>query len=215
MKLIQADCLQVMKRYNDNYFDLAIVDPPYGININKKMMGKSKTKTNPASLRSFTPKDWDKSIPEPKYFEELFRGSKNQIIWGGNYYPLPLTRAWLFWDKSVPIGVSFGDGELAWTSFDIPLKKINIPYSGFKGTEPGGKIHPTQKPIALYRWILKNYAKPSDKILDTHLGSGTNAIACHYFGVKEFVGIEIDQEYFNNAKRKILKDTQQMKLFKL
>lgn len=207
MKLIQADCIEVMKSYNDNYFDLAIVDPPYGININMYSLGRRHG-------QFYQRKNWDKSIPEPKYFKELFRVSKNQIIWGGNYYPLPLTRAWLFWDKSVPLGVSFGDGELAWTSFDRPIRKINIPYSGFHGSEPGGKIHPTQKPIALYRWLLQNYAKPSDKVLDTHLGSGTNAIACHYFGVKEFVGIEIDQEYFNNAKRKIHKDTQQMKLFK-
>ena len=126
---------------------------------------------------------------------------------------MPLTKSWIFWDKDVPLGVSFADGELAWTSFDKTLVKANLPYSGFRGLDDGGKVHPTQKPVALYRWLLENYATRTDKIIDTHLGSGSSAIAAHYYGVEEFVGIEIDEEYFNLAQDRFIKRTRQLKLF--
>jgi len=206
-QFILGDCMEVMLSYPDNYFDLAIVDPPYGISINMNM-GRRK-----GAEKVFVDKKWDESPPDEEYFSELFRVSKNQIIWGGNYFPLPLTKSWIFWDKDVPLGVSFADGELAWTSFDKTLVKANLPYSGFHGLDDGGKVHPTQKPIALYRWLFEAYASHTDKILDTFLGSGSSAIAAHYYGVEEFVGIEIDEEYFNLAQDRFVKRTRQLKLF--
>lgn len=143
------DNMIMMSRYPDKFFDLAIVDPPYGININMNMGRKKGQK------KAHDEKKWDNAIPTSNYFDELFRVSKNCIIWGGNYFQLRLTNAWIFWDKDVPTGVSFSDGELAWTSFDCVLRKAKIPYSGFRGSE--GKIHPTQKPVALYKWILQQY----------------------------------------------------------
>ena len=119
---------------------------------------------------------------------------------GGNYFPLPLTKAWIFWDKEVPSGVSFADGELAWTSFDKTLVKAKIPYSGFMGSE--GKIHPTQKPVKLYKWLLSNYAKPGDKILDTHVGSASSLIACYDMNF-EYIGFEIDKDYCESATKRL------------
>ena len=205
IKLINADCMDIMKQYPDNYFDLAIVDPPYGIEIAK----------------------WDKEIPSKKYFTQLFRVSKNQIIWGGNYFNLPIKRGWLCWNKVFKKVGFLGkknceEFELAWTSLNIKTKIINFTdignMSGFDGNikidyKFKGKIHPTQKPIQLYKWLLMNYAKEGDKILDTHLGSGSSAIACHYFGVGEFVGIEIDKEYFKAAEKRIKDQTRQLTMF--
>lgn len=204
LTLIHDDCMNYMKECEDNAFDLAIVDPPYGISINMNMGRKAGQKKSHDDA-----KKWDASPPKIDYFNELMRVSRYQIIWGGNYFPLPLTRAWIFWDKLVPAGVDFADGELAWTSGDKTLKKCTIPYSGFVGSE--GKIHPTQKPVRLYEWLLTNYAKPDQKILDTHLGSGSSAIAAHYFGC-EFVGIEIDKDYFNAAVNRITEQTKQLDL---
>jgi len=142
------DNMELMSRYPDNYFDLAIVDPPYGISINMNMgLRKGKKKNH-------TVKKWDDATPTKEYFNELKRVSKNQIIWGGNYFPLPLTKSWIFWDKKVPKGVDFADGELAWTSFDKTLVKLEVPYSGFQGMDENGKIHPTQKPVKLYKNVL-------------------------------------------------------------
>jgi len=186
------DCMQGMKVFPDKYFELAIVDPPYGININMNM-GRKK-----GQPKRHTEKDWDNSIPNDDYFNELFRVSRNQIIWGGNYFPLPLTKSWIFWDKKVPEGVSFADGELAWTSFDKTLIKARVPYSGFQGMDNGGKIHPTQKPVKLYEWLLYNYAKKGDKILDTHVGSASSLIACHNLGF-QYVGFELDKEYYEKS----------------
>jgi len=165
------DCIAGMKRYPDKYFDLAVVDPPYGININPNMGLKKGQKKRHNKI------DWDNEIPTAEYFNQLFRVSKNQIIWGGNYFPLGPTKHFIFWDKLNPEGLSFSDGEMAWTSFNRAIRKWN------KKNAIDGKIHPTQKPIELYQWLLHNYAKPTDKILDTHLGSQSSRIAAHKAGL--------------------------------
>lgn len=204
--LLNVDCMEYMKGVPDKSFDLAVVDPPYGIDINMNM-GKRKGKRS-----MHDNKDWDKAIPSPEYFTELARVSKNMIIWGGNYFPLPLTKSWIFWDKQVPDGVDFADGELAWTSFNKTLVKAKVKYTGFQGMDIGGKIHPTQKPIALYRWIFHNYSKKGDKILDTHLGSGSSAIAAHQMELS-FVGCELDGEYYKEACNRFKQQTAQQKMF--
>ena len=206
ISLYNCDNMELMKQTPDNFFDLAIVDPPYGIEINMNM-GRKKGKR-----KAHEDKVWDNSIPSEEYFNELFRVSKNQIIWGGNYFPLPLTKAWIFWDKNVPEGVSFADGELAWTSFDKTLIKLTVPYSGFQGSDPFGKIHPTQKPINLYKALLKKLAKPDDKILDTHLGSMSIVIACHDMGFK-LTGCELDKDYFDAGVERVKKHVSQLSLF--
>lgn len=205
LTITNEDNMALMARYPDKYFDLAIVDPPYGIEINMNMGRKA------GKRKQHEDKSWDNDIPEDVYFNELFRVSKNQIIWGGNYFPLALTKGWIFWDKNVPEGVSFADGELAWTSFDKALRKAKIPYSGFQGMDDGGKIHPTQKPVALYKWLLDKYAKEGDKILDTHLGSGSIAIACHDYKF-DLTACELDPEYYNKAMQRIKNHTNQLTL---
>lgn len=199
-------CIIGMKDFPDNHFDLAVVDPPYGININMNM-GRRKGKA-----KRFENKGWDANVPSEDYFKELFRVSKNQIIWGGNYFPLPLTKSWIFWDKHVPDGVSFADGELAWTSFDKTLIKASIPYSGFNGADPDCRIHPTQKPIALYNWIFKNYAGDGFKILDTHLGSGSSRISA-YLNNLDFTSFEIDSDYFKKEDVRFKNYIAQQRLF--
>lgn len=154
-------------------------------------------------------KKWDDAPPTADYFGELCRVSKHQIIWGGNYFELPPTKSWIFWDKDVPRGVSFADGELAWTSYDKTLCKVLIPYSGFRGSE--GRIHPTQKPVALYKWLLGKYAKQGDKILDTHLGSGSSRIAAHDMGF-DFTGFELDKDYFEAMEKRFQKHISQLEL---
>jgi len=206
-KIINDDCMNILPKYEDDYFDLAIVDPPYGISkfssgIHAKGGGKLKNRILNKNANKFI--KWDKA-PSKKYFDELFRVSKNQIIWGGNYFDLPPYRCVVVWDKCQPF-LNFSAVEIAWTSFNKPASIYK-----FDNRTPG-KIHPTQKPRQLYSWLLQNYAKTTDKILDTHLGSGSNAIACYYFGIKEFVGIEIDKEYFNNAEKRIKEQTRQIKL---
>jgi len=206
LKITNEDNMELMARYPDNYFDLAICDPPYGISINMNM-GLRKGKNKNHSV-----KKWDDSIPSDEYFKELFRVSKNQIIWGGNYFPLPLTKPWIFWDKKVPKGVDFADGELAWTSFDKTLVKLEVPYSGFQGMDENGKIHPTQKPVKLYKTLLDKWGNSDMKILDTHLGSGSIAIACHDYGF-DLTACELDKEYFDKAMQRINNHTAQQKLF--
>jgi site-specific DNA-methyltransferase (adenine-specific) len=201
------DNMELMARYPDNYFDLAIVDPPYGINFAKTHTGNGWT------VRES--KDWDKSIPEPEYFKELFRVSKNQIIWGANYMTeyLPPSMGWLFWDKGQR-NFSLADGELAYTSFQKALRVFELPRGRAKAQDDktGGKIHPTQKPVQLYEWMLDNNAKEGDKILDTHLGSGSIAIACHNRGF-ELTACELDEEYFNNFIKRFKQVTAQQSLF--
>lgn len=202
------DCIEGMKQYPDNYFDLAVVDPPYGINVNMNAGRKKDTKS-----KKRTVKKWDSETPNPYYWQELFRVSKNQIVWGANYMTdyLPIKMGWIFWDKCVADGCSFSDGELAWTSFDKALKKAVIPYSGFIGME-GEKFHPTTKPIKLYDWIFKNYAKPTDKIIDTHLGSGSSRISAYKAGL-DFTGFEIDKDYFEASEKRFNQFKSQLTLF--
>jgi site-specific DNA-methyltransferase (adenine-specific) len=210
--------MQLMTRYPDNYFDLAIVDPPYGINYAKKAGEKSGQKYGNASAkkRNYIKKDWDLNIPNQLYFDELKRVSKNQIVWGGNYMTnyLEQKSGWIFWDKNNGEN-DFSDGELAWSSFDCGLRKIEVTWSGMIQYDMKNKedrFHPTQKPIKLYKWLLHKYAKPGDKILDTHLGSGSIAIACHDYGF-DLTACELDKEYFDKAMQRITNHTNQLNLF--
>jgi site-specific DNA-methyltransferase (adenine-specific) len=199
--------MDLMARYEDNYFDLAIVDPPYGYGDKK---------TNILNFRQKEQhRDWN-TAPTESYFIELFRVSKNQIIWGGNYFPFIWAfggRCFIYWHKGNPVN-NFADGELAWTSFDKNAKQFDYRYYGnLEGnTSTGVKFHPTQKPIALYEWLLMNYAKENDKILDTHLGSGSIAIACHNLGY-ELTGCELDKDYYEPAMKRIEQHKQQQRLF--
>ena len=195
LSFFNADNLEIMRGFKDNEFDLAIVDPPYGIDI----------ETSGTYFKQFKTKGWDNSTPSSEYFEELKRVSKNQIIWGGNYFleHLGSSKCFLIWDKMIGEGMSFADGEMAWTSFKKPtrIKKL-------LSRSENGKIHPTQKPIDLYDWVIKKYAEPNQKILDTHLGSGSIAIAVEKANRLDkmnlqFVGIEIDKEYYEAALNRI------------
>jgi len=203
------DNMQLMARYPDNYFDLAIVDPPYGINLANMNMGLGNTpKASKAKNRKWKAKDWDNSIPNDIYFIELKRISKNQIIWGGNYFNLGICNKFIIWDKEVPEGLSFSDCEYAWTSFNGANKIFR--YSAYLNKSE--KFHPTQKPPQLYKWLLDKYAKQGDKILDTHLGSGSIAIACHDYGF-ELTACELDKEYYDAAVKRINNHISQQKLF--
>jgi site-specific DNA-methyltransferase (adenine-specific) len=198
--LIHGDCMDYMADLPDKAFDLSVVDPPYGININSNMGLKK------GQRKRHKEKKWDTGIPNSSYFEILKKISNNQIIWGGNYFPLGVSHHVIWWEKDTPEGMSFSSGELAWTSFNMAnrsYKKPNI---------TGDKIHPTQKPVALYKWLLKNYAKTTDRIIDTHLGSGSSAIAAWEYGC-EFVGIEIDKEYYDAAVKRFKNHVEQQKLF--
>jgi site-specific DNA-methyltransferase (adenine-specific) len=205
----------LMARYPDKYFDLAIVDPPYGIGeSNKKRENTKSDKWNNPTKKVHNIKDWDLKTPELEYFEQLKRVSKNQIIWGGNYFIDKIvtpSMGWIFWDKKNG-NSDFSDGELAYTSFNKGLRKFEWLWNGFQKQRPEQRIHPTQKPVALYKWILDNYAKQGDKILDTHLGSGSIAIACHDYGF-ELTACELDEEYFNKAMERINNHKAQTKLF--
>jgi len=198
LRLENKDCMEIMAEYPDGYFDLAIVDPPYGIGANKMTLGNGKKKIYRGE------KDWDNAIPPKEYFDELFRISKNQIIWGGNYMTefLTSTSAWIFWDKGTGLN-DFADGELAWTSFYVALKKFFKSWVGANAKDDYKRLHPTQKPIALYSFCLQ-YAKATNdfKIIDTHLGSGSSLIAADKFGVADFVGCELDKEYFDAMKKR-------------
>ncbi len=205
--IYNKDCMEAMKEMSDNQFDLAIVDPPYGIGASEMTMGSGKNKKYKKG------KKWDNETRTQKYFNEIQRVSKNQIIWGGNYFAdkLKPTRCYIFWDKGINGDCDFADGELAWCSFDKVLRKAPIRYKGFLGAD-NIRIHPTQKPVKLYEWLLMNYAKEGDTILDTHLGSGSIAIACHNLGF-ELTGYEIDKEYFEAAKKRIEQHKQQGRLW--
>ncbi len=193
--VFNADCMEVMARYPDKYFDLAVVDPPYGIGMDGQEYSTSKH----GGRRAKKFKGWDKEIPLEIYWNELFRTSKNQIVWGANYFTkyLPSSMGWIFWDKGQRICNS--DGELAFTSFNKALRVVTI--NRVYITENGDTKHPTQKPVKLYSWIFKNYAKEGDKILDTHLGSGSSRIAANKAGL-DFVGCELDKEYFEAQEKR-------------
>lgn len=205
IKLYNGDCLEAMRNMKDNEFDLAIVDPPYGIGKKMILGGERSSK--------FTNKKdcyWDKEIPSKDYFSELFRISKNQIIWGANYFlnhiNIP-SRCVLIWDKCQKFSGS--DFEMAWASFDSPAKVFRM--SRIEAYRQG-KIHICQKPVSLYTWLLDKYANPGDRILDTHLGSGSIAIACHNLGF-DLVGYELDKDYFEAAKHRLEEHQKQLRLF--
>jgi len=197
--LLQCDCMDYMKDVPDKYFDLAIVDPEFGIGI-----GNSARLVTDKGLKA---KSWDNKTIDMKYFSELFMISKNQIIWGGNYYSLPANKHCIIWDKLQPESFSFGMFDYAWTSFDRANKMFR-----YSVQKEQNKIHPTQKPIALYKWLLKNYATPDMKIIDTHGGSFSSAIAAHAFGC-EFVGMEIDEDYFDAGVKRFDNETRQLTIF--
>lgn len=216
---INADCMEYLKEFPDNYFDLSIVDPPYGGvtqggYMSNKMGGGVAKNRNDYHLGV-----WQYGRPSDDYFKELLRVSKNQIIWGGNYYAslLPDSQGWIVWDKEKPEGVSFADAELAWTSFDVATRIFKFAWNGMlqgdmKNKE--AKIHPTQKPVRLYEWCLSRYAKDGDTILDTHVGSGSSLIACHETDHK-YIGFEIDPVYYEKAKQRIDEASSQVNIFQL
>ena len=197
IRIYNEDSLQAMKAMQDKQFDLAIVDPPYGIGVNKMTLGNGKKKIYRGEA------DWDSEIPPKEYWNELMRVSKNQIVWGGNYFTeyLKPTGAWLFWDKGTGDN-DFADGELAWTSYKGTLRKITKSWVGANAKDESNRIHPTQKPVYLYKWILNRFAKEGFKILDTHLGSASIAIACYDLGF-DLTGYEIDKEYYEKACKRI------------
>jgi site-specific DNA-methyltransferase (adenine-specific) len=204
LDLRHCDCMDYMRGLPDKAFALAIVDPPYGIGAANMTMG--------SGIHAFTKgKQWDNCIPDAPYFDELFRVSKNQIVWGGNYFNLPPSRCFLIWDKGEGFyNRSYAECEMAWTSFDANakiFKRNPLAMGDYKG-----KIHPTQKPVALYRWLLANYARPGDTILDTHMGSGSIAIACHYAGHR-LTACELDAEYYRDALERVERETRQQTLF--
>lgn len=201
---IHGDCNLFMAGCKEKEFELACVDPPYGIDVNPNMgIGKGQKKRHKKI-------NWDSSTPDKTYFDKLFDVSQNQIIWGGNYFQLPPTKHFIFWDKLNPDGLSFSDGEMAWTSFNRAIRKIAI-----RNPHVTGKVHPTQKPIQLYRWIFKNYANPTDHIFDSHDGSMSSAIAAHMEGLRMTI-IELDEEYFQKAiKRFATYESQQTIIFDL
>ena len=204
-----CDCMDLMHGYPNNYFDLAIVDPPYGIG---QTWSKSRRERFFKHKSTYT--NGPEQKPDRKYFDELMRVSKNQIIWGWNYYShlLPEGNNIIVWDKDRNFDHTFmSEAELAWHSFTIPVRICRMVWDGGrKGSETGiKKVHPFQKPIGLYNWLLKNYAKPRDKILDTHLGSGSIAIACHYLG-HDLTASEIDPEYYKAAMERIKSETKQL-----
>ena len=225
------DCMEGMKRFPDKYFDLAIVDPPYGINAANMSMGTNKVRTkggypsistadklrkgrlNQGSgklknrILNTSNCDWDMYPPKQEYFDELFRVSKNQIIWGGNYFDLPPTRGIIVWDKKQPWD-NFSQVEMAWTSFDRPASLFKM------ANYAPGKIHPTQKPVELYKWVINKYAQGNDVILDTHVGSASSLIACKETGHK-YVGFEIDPSYYESAKKRLEEAEAQINIFDL
>lgn len=215
IEIFNRDCMEAMAEMKDNEYQLAICDPPYGIgesNAGFESRGCSSPKWERARPTIYVQKDWDTEPPPPEYFIELFRVSQNQIIWGGNYFPsyLQPSMGWIFWDKRT--SGDYSDGELAYTSFKRALKMFVFTWAGFRKGEPCARIHPTQKPVKLYEWLLTNYAKPGDKILDTHLGSGSIAIACYNLGFS-LTGFELDEDYYKAAVQRLEEHKKQGRLF--
>ena len=205
-KLYLMDCMEGMKQFPDKYFELAIVDPPYGIKKHKAQ-GLSKT-----HFKKWVGGEWDNDRPSPEYFEELKRISKNQIIWGANYFIdyLDYGKKWIVWDKMLDQDQSHF--ELAYTSFVGAERIFRYSRSNLQGFRNPNRFHPTEKPVSLYRWLLQNYTKPGDKILDTHVGSGSSIIAC-YEEKFEWIGFEIDKDYYEAATNRINEFKEQGKLF--
>jgi site-specific DNA-methyltransferase (adenine-specific) len=216
VELMHMDCMEYMRGLPDKAFDLAIVDPPYGIDAANVLTGPQRKSGNGAALKTgFEKKDWDLSVPNIDYFDQLMRISINQIVWGANYmsHMLPPSMGWIVWDKDNGT-TNFSDCELAFTSFEKALRKYKYTWNGMLQGDMKNKeqrIHPTQKPVKLYQWLLSNYAKEGDRILDTHLGSGSSAIAAHYAGF-EFVGMELDADYYAAAVKRFQHETAQQAL---
>jgi site-specific DNA-methyltransferase (adenine-specific) len=205
ISIYNEDCLQALKAMADKQFDLAIVDPPYGIGMDGTIgigIGKEKGFTR---KKEYTKKNWDKEVPSQEYFDELFRVSKNQIVWGANYFTkqLPIIKNYIFWHKKgQSVDDKFNDGEMAFASLGR-TRMVDIWWNGVGVINSGeNKIHPTQKPVKLYKWLLENYAKKDWKILDTHLGSGSIAIACWDMGY-DLTAYEVDKEYYDNACKRL------------
>jgi site-specific DNA-methyltransferase (adenine-specific) len=214
LDLRNCDNMELMAEFEDNHFDLAIVDPPYGIGEDG---AKNHTRDKAAKATRYIAKNWDNNPPQTEYFKELKRVSKNQIIWGANHFieniPNANSSCWIVWDKDNT--GDFADSELAWTSFKSAVRNFKHRWNGMLQENMKNKehrIHPTQKPKALYKWLLQKYAKEGDKILDTHLGSGSIAIACHEMGF-DLVGCELDTEYYNAMVERIEIETRQQDLF--
>ena len=211
IRLFNGDCMEYMATLKDNEFDLAVVDPPYGINLCLKNQSGGSVLA-PKTIHKN--KGWDASTPNKEYFIELMRVSKRQIIWGGNYFDLPPSSCWLVWDKMNGEN-HFADCELAWTSLKTAVRQFRFRWQGMLQGDMKNKqkrIHPTQKPIQLYQWIFDKYAQKGWRILDTHLGSGSSAIAAHDCGL-EFVGVELDGNYFKAAKERLEEHQKQLRLF--
>jgi len=214
INLYNRDCMLALKEMKDNQFDLAIVDPPYGINASKRFSEEEHINNNSMMrLKGHKRKDWDNKIPDKKYFKELIRVSKNQIVWGGNYFieNLTNTRCFIVWDKQNGTN-NMADCELAWASFKTSVRMYRGHIFKGIGCTKYHPIHPTQKPVKLYEWILMRYANKGDKILDTHLGSGSIAIACHNLGF-DLEGYELDKEYFESANKRLKEHQQQIRMF--
>jgi site-specific DNA-methyltransferase (adenine-specific) len=213
LTITNEDNMELMACYPDKYFDLAIVDPPYGIDADvKNSTNKMQTKKSAAKSKKYGSQLWDSDIPTDDYFDELKRVSKRQIIWGANYFGL--VGGMIYWHKNVTMP-TYSTGELAWVSWLNKLDFVNISWHGMIQQDMSNKetrIHPTQKPVALYKWLLDKYAKQGDKILDTHLGSGSIAIACHDYKF-DLTACELDKEYFDKAMQRINNHTAQQKLF--
>lgn len=203
IEYFNEDCMTGMARYPDKYFDLAIVDPPYGI---------ERFKSGGSHVNKYGSSDglWNNSKPSKSYFDELFRVSKNQIIWGGNNFELPTSEYFIVWQKSNALNFSFAMCEQAWTNVKKPAKL----FVHFHASETETRIHPTQKPVALYKWLLTNYAKPGDLILDTHVGSASSLIACYDMGF-DAVGFELDEDYYNESKKRLERHMRQISIFDL
>ena len=206
--LHNVDCMEFMRGLPDKAYSLAIVDPPYGIGQDGRKGSKAKKAIH--NWRTWDHRGWDDNIPPPEYFDELRRVSWNQIVWGANYMTchLPHSRCWLFWDKGQDL--TMPDGELAWTSFDMPIRRKV--FNRCEAREDG-LIHPTQKPVALYRWLLHNYAKPGQRILDTHLGSMSSVIACIEEGYS-ITGCELDKDYYDAGMKRVQGHLAQQKMFR-
>jgi site-specific DNA-methyltransferase (adenine-specific) len=210
IKLILGDCLEEMKKIPDKSIDLVLTDPPYGINRDKQAMGRG---GGIAKHIDYGKYDWDNKIPDKVYFNEMMRISKNQVIFGGNYFVeyLKNSPCWIFWDKNNG-ETDFADGELAWTSFTTAVRKIKYTWSGMlQGNmkEKDFRQHPTQKPVSIMRWILEKYSQKGQSIIDPFMGSGTTGVACKELG-RNFIGIEIEPKYFEIAQRRINQATTEL-----
>ena len=209
------NCMDALKEFPDKFFELAIVDPPYG-GVTKGGYMTNKISGGLAKHPDYHLALWNMEKPGHDYFQELFRVSTNQIVWGGNYFTeyLPPSQCWIVWDKQKPPGVHYADFETAWTSFDEASKMFRFMWNGMLQGDMKNKerkIHPTQKPVRLYEWLLDRYAKPGDKILDTHVGSASSLIACKRKGF-EYWGFEIDPVYYREAMNRLNAEVIQIEL---